>query len=93
MLTEHLEVCREEDDSTHLLDLGNLDGYYDSDEEDADDPKYQLSDDRSSGEKTYKVMWIYNIPKPQTQIHISFFLSKKFFNFLWNAFKYLPYVL
>ncbi|XP_033218126.1 uncharacterized protein LOC117173596 [Belonocnema kinseyi] len=48
MLTEHLEVCREEDDSTHLLDLGNLDGYYDSDEEDADNPKYRLSDDRSS---------------------------------------------
>ena len=51
MLTEHLEVCREEDDSTNLLDLGNLDGYYDSDEEDPDDPKYQLSDERSSGKK------------------------------------------
>lgn len=53
LLTEHLEVCREEDDDTNLLDLGNLDEYYDSedddDEDDADDPKYPHSDEKSSG--------------------------------------------
>lgn len=55
MLTEHLEVCREEDDDTNLLDLGNLDEYYETDDEegddadDVDDPKYSLSDEKSSG--------------------------------------------
>ena len=60
MLTEHLEVCREEDDSTNLLDLGNLDDYYDSDEEDADDPKCQLSDERSSGEEVNNLVNLKN---------------------------------
>ncbi|XP_051169079.1 protein suppressor of hairy wing-like isoform X2 [Leptopilina boulardi] len=54
LLTEHLEVCREEDDDTNLLDLGNLDEYYETDDEegddadDVDDPKYSLSDEKSS---------------------------------------------
>lgn len=80
MLTEHLEVCREEDDDRNILDLGNLEEYYDSDEDegddddvdddedddgdeadDVDDPKYSLSDDKSSGEEIFSIEKLFSI--------------------------------
>lgn len=49
MLKEHLDVCREEDDSTNILELGNLDNYDSEDEDDADDPDYEFNDTSIEG--------------------------------------------
>ncbi|XP_043676717.1 zinc finger protein 436-like isoform X2 [Vespula pensylvanica] len=54
MLKEHLDVCREEDDSTNILELGNLDNYDSEDEDDADDPDYEFNDTSIEDTKAQK---------------------------------------
>ncbi|XP_015609871.1 protein suppressor of hairy wing isoform X2 [Cephus cinctus] len=48
MLKEHLEVCREEDDSTEILELRSIDTYDSEDEANADDPDEYLFEDSST---------------------------------------------
>lgn len=39
MLKEHLDMCREEDDSTNIMEFNNMENYdSEDDEEDEDDP-------------------------------------------------------
>ncbi|KAK2586982.1 hypothetical protein KPH14_010955 [Odynerus spinipes] len=71
MLKEHLDVCREEDDSTNILELGNLDNYDSEDEEDGDDPDYEFNDTNIEDTETQKNNNEKPIikPVPDTQCH------------------------
>lgn len=43
MLKEHLDMCREEDDSVNILQLSNLESYDSEDEEKDDNSDYIIN--------------------------------------------------
>lgn len=55
MLKEHLDMCREEDDSTNILELNNMENYEseeeneDEEEDDDDEENYILPDFTEEG--------------------------------------------
>ncbi|XP_024887546.1 gastrula zinc finger protein XlCGF26.1-like isoform X3 [Temnothorax curvispinosus] len=71
MLQKHVDMCREEDDSTNIMGLDNITSY-DSEEEDEDedDPLVNLSaeDSDSKGQKNNNEKPVIK-PVPETQCH------------------------
>lgn len=71
MLKEHLDVCREEDDPTNILELGTLETY--DSEEDADNPDYVINangeeDSTSDNQKNNNDKPVI-VPVHETQCH------------------------
>ncbi|XP_076164784.1 uncharacterized protein LOC143145357 isoform X1 [Ptiloglossa arizonensis] len=72
MLKEHLDMCREEDDSMSILQLSNLENY-DSEEDDKDDNSdcavdSNIQDPSSNGQKNNNRKPVI-MPVPDTQCH------------------------
>nr|XP_034177563.1 zinc finger protein 569-like [Osmia lignaria] len=72
MLKEHLDMCREEDDSVNILQLSNLESYDSEDEEKDDNSDYIINsnaeDSSSSGQKNNNDKPVI-MPVPDTQCH------------------------
>lgn len=69
MLKEHLDMCRDEDDSSNILELNNM-AIYDSEEEEEneDDPLASLDDEDSDSKKNNNEKPVIK-PVPDTQCH------------------------
>ncbi|KMQ96716.1 protein suppressor of hairy wing-like protein, partial [Lasius niger] len=70
MLKEHLDMCREEDDSTNIMEFNNMENYdSEDDEEDEDDPlSNEDSDSKSQKNNNEKLQPVIK-PVPETQCH------------------------
>ncbi|XP_033339198.1 uncharacterized protein LOC117227791 isoform X1 [Megalopta genalis] len=72
MLTEHLDTCREEDDSMTLIELRNIDQYDSEDDKDDDNSEYvddiNNEDSNSNSQKNNNHRPVI-MPVPETQCH------------------------
>ncbi|XP_029172914.1 zinc finger protein 436-like isoform X1 [Nylanderia fulva] len=71
MLKEHLDMCREEDDSTNIMEFSHMENYdsEEEEEEDEDDPALNEDSDSTSQKNNNEKSQPIIKPVPETQCH------------------------